>query len=690
METLSISPNPYGTYPYQWPTNKGRITFILKRLTPEFFKEDRTILKIENSDFQNILEIQMVAGSHRVRVSQGHLAIHQTPHLKKFKLHQINISLIAIGEGSLKMLFYFDGDYQGEINNIQTSVQDVGILMGGQLAAENIIFQDLQIYASEKIQVGLEEEIIGEIPFQWPPRDGYLSFKFMQFNQDWTNQTSRSLLTIKHPTNIHIPEQLIARLTPSSDKTAILSILEFLKTLKEGTEVLPTNSPIPKDDDFHRVNITYQSNLDGKITIEVLLNGHSPTTFTKSDMYRYYGLNIFTGDATGFTIKDLQYHSQRIINPSEKQLLGYLPFKWPPKHGFIRFNVKRIKNHVMYLGNQSEILTIGGYSGGERNRFVKYLVFALNQWTHQLDLIMWNENGKKMILNTMANADSSNSGQGHAKGHASFVDGSIGHGSGGHEIERNRRDITRTLMDDEDFIGDSKATGQGSWSQDKGISEGLLDDYMDSEIQDAVEGDYEEMGSNHDDIEDTDEHRKAVTKSDFGFENQDQSSNAVNIFYDKQEVNNNLDEESDTSETQSTNNNFSHQHDHQQRRQRRMATGLQGSDGSETSTEKSTELHGSETSSISSTMPSDTNNDDECQPSIKRCIETKYFKSVEIRFNNIAVNGSTKYEVYFNNQEIFKGSLRRFGERQNDTQIYSAFESPATITVIEDLIYSGE
>ena len=49
----------------------------------------------------------------------------------------------------------------------------------------------------------------------------------------------------------------------------------------------------------------------------------------------------------------------------------------------------------------------------------------------------------------------------------------------------------------------------------------------------------------------------------------------------------------------------------------------------------------------------------------------------------------TKYEVRFNGQKIFEGGFR-LGTRQNDTEIYSTFESAANNTIIHDLVYSGE
>ena len=151
---MAISPNPYQMFipSSVWPINTGNISLKIKRLTSESFKEDRMILKIGNPDADDMLKIQMIAGLHRIRISQGQQIIHQTPLLKKYRNHELKISYIAIGEGSLKMLFHFDGEYQGEIRNVKQSNQAVSILMGDLLAAENIIFEDLEIYGEYTVE----------------------------------------------------------------------------------------------------------------------------------------------------------------------------------------------------------------------------------------------------------------------------------------------------------------------------------------------------------------------------------------------------------------------------------------------------------------------------------------------------------------------------------------------------------
>ena len=88
----------------------------------------------------------MIADVHRIRMSQGDQDLYQTPHVKK-STHMLKISYIAIGEGNLKMIFHFDGEYQGYMNsNVQQLNQEAFILMGDHLAAENLIFEDLEIY----------------------------------------------------------------------------------------------------------------------------------------------------------------------------------------------------------------------------------------------------------------------------------------------------------------------------------------------------------------------------------------------------------------------------------------------------------------------------------------------------------------------------------------------------------------
>ena len=145
---MAISPNPY-KLPISspvWPINTGNISLKIRRLTSESFKEDRIILKIGNPDVGDMLKIQMIADVQRIRIYQGDQVLYQTPHVKK-STHELKISYIAIGEGNLKMNFRFDGEYQGYMtSNVQQLNQEAFILMGDHLAAENIIFEDLEIY----------------------------------------------------------------------------------------------------------------------------------------------------------------------------------------------------------------------------------------------------------------------------------------------------------------------------------------------------------------------------------------------------------------------------------------------------------------------------------------------------------------------------------------------------------------
>ena len=227
-----------------------------------------------------------------------------------------------------------------------------------------------------------------------------------------------------------------------------------------------------------------------------------------------------------------------MIKPTDGQFLGYLPFQWPPKHGSIRFYIIRIETST--IGNQSEILTIGKYSDEDRENFVKYLTFSLNQSTHQLDLVMRNGDGEVILstvqidhghlTNSLNRTGERNKASGNAYGRAD------GRGSG-NDGDRPRRDVVVTLVDDEDFFEDSME-----------LKEKESQDSIDFESKDSVQthGEFgEESIKNPSERADT----QSIAES------QDQLSG------NQQEMMNNLDETVDAFHTVSTTNDLPENHD---------------------------------------------------------------------------------------------------------------------------------
>ena len=158
------------------------------------------------------------------------------------------------------------------------------------------------ILGSEEILVE-QNKIIGEIPFQWPPINGYLSYRFKNVNNGLSNVSAGSLLSIKHPTNqkLAVFRALI---------TLKLSAAELLleESFKDSPDAQLINAVLSPND-FDQVNITYHSNSEGKTKVSIYFNDYLIDD-KNGDIYRYYGLKIVTGEAVGYVIKDLQYHSK--------------------------------------------------------------------------------------------------------------------------------------------------------------------------------------------------------------------------------------------------------------------------------------------------------------------------------------------------------------------------------------------
>ena len=112
----------------------------------------------------------------------------------------------------------------------------------------------------------------------------------------------RSLLAIKHPTNGNVD---VFNAFIDHDSNSEISMKQNFKedpAWQSSNHVLSPN-------DFDQVNITYHSNSEGKTKVSIYFNDYLIDD-KNGDIYRYYGLKIVTGEAVGYVIKDLQYHSK--------------------------------------------------------------------------------------------------------------------------------------------------------------------------------------------------------------------------------------------------------------------------------------------------------------------------------------------------------------------------------------------
>ncbi|XP_066926704.1 uncharacterized protein [Clytia hemisphaerica] len=202
---------------------------------------------------------------------------------------------------------------------------------------------------SEEISVR-PNNVIGEIPFMWPPYHGYMSFKMKRLSEEIYDEEN-AVLNVKSDTigsTRNLPKIrpigqsfVVSTATKDSRNVELLQIIPALNT-------------------EHRIVFFYkQSEISTNDTdLRFYFDGALKKTLT-ARFSRFKGLKIYAGEeraSENIVLRSFEFGLYE-TQVSANNFLGYVPFKWPPKNGYLKVKIMKLDDDKFTI--RSDVLCFG-------------------------------------------------------------------------------------------------------------------------------------------------------------------------------------------------------------------------------------------------------------------------------------------------------------------------------------------